>query len=139
MTKLDPFEGAEDVPAEKVDVQTALEAFAQLFDRGRYHAAHEQLDTLWMQTQGPDEDFFKGLIQVAICLHHFSRGNLDGARKLYVGHRRYLAAYLPRHRGFDVERLLADMQAFLRPVARPRPDSPPPTFVAADAPRLHRS
>jgi predicted metal-dependent hydrolase len=90
----------------------------RLFDAERYHAAHEELEQLWLETSGADSDFYKGLIQAAICLHHWQAGNLDGARRLYAGHRRCLAPYLPRHRGIDVERFLAAMQSALRPVVR---------------------
>lgn len=91
------------------------------FDAGKYHAAHEVLDELWEGTQGPDADFYKGLLQAAIAMHHFERGNLEGARKLYSGHRRYLAPYLPSHLGLDVAGLLSEMQRVLRPVLRARP------------------
>ena len=98
-----------------------LTEVARLFDAGEYHAAHEVLDELWEGTQGPDADFYKGLLQASIAMHHFARGNLDGARKLYSGHRRYLAPYLPAHLGVDVARFLEEMQRVLRPVLRARP------------------
>jgi predicted metal-dependent hydrolase len=94
---------------------TLRAAFA-LFDAGRYLAAHELFEELWEDTHGAEADFFKGMLQAAIALHHFATGNLEGAAKLYSGHRSCLAGYLPTHAGIDVERFLADMQAFLRPV-----------------------
>lgn len=94
------------------------------------------LDVEWLETEGPDEGFLKGLIQAAICLHHFQHGNLEGARKLYAGHRRLLAPYLPAHRGVDLVAFLADMQRALRPVVRPEPHAPPPELDPARAPRL---
>ncbi len=106
-----------------------------LFDDGRYLAAHELFEELWEDTEGPEGDFFKGLVQAAIALHHFESGNLDGAAKLYSGHRRCLAAFLPTHAGLDVERFLADMQAFLRPVVERRPGEGV-SFVRARRPRL---
>ena len=90
----------------------------RLFDAGEYHASHEVLDELWEATSGPNSDFYKGLIQAAIAMHHFQRGNLDGARKLYRGHRKYLAAYLPTHLGVDLELVLAELQRVLTPVLR---------------------
>ena len=105
------------------ELERALSEFRALFDAGRYHDAHEVLDAAWMATEGPDADFLKGLIQAAICLHHFERDNLAGAKKLYSGHRRLLAGYLPSHRGIDVEGFLGAMQACLRPVVRARPGS----------------
>ena len=99
----------------------ALARAVELFNDGSYHDAHEVLEELWLATQGTDSDFFKGLIQACIALHHLREDNPDGARKLYSGHRRLLAAYLPRHRGLDVEALLAEMQRVLSPVVRARP------------------
>ena len=97
----------------------ALRRAAELFDGGDYHGAHEVLDGLWEATHGEDADFLKGLIQACIAMHHFQRGNLEGARKLYAGHRRYLGAYLPAHRGLDLTAFLGEMQRVLRPVVRP--------------------
>jgi predicted metal-dependent hydrolase len=98
-----------------------LRAGIELFDSGRYLAAHELFEELWEATEGEDSDFYKGLVQAAIALRHYQTGNLEGAARLYSGHRRCLAAYLPEHRGVDVERFLADMQACLRPVLERRP------------------
>jgi predicted metal-dependent hydrolase len=90
----------------------------RLFNAQRYHDAHEAFERLWLATTGPDSDFYKGLIQASIAMHHTQEGNVEGARKLYGGHRRLLAAYLPEHRGLDVAGLLAEMQRSLRPLLR---------------------
>ena len=112
----------EDAPPQASPLLEAV----RLFNAAEYHAAHELLDELWEGPEGPDSDFYKGMIQAAICLHHFARGNLLGAKKLYSGHRRYLAAYLPAHQGVDLARFLAEMQRCLRPVVRARAEE----FVA---------
>jgi len=117
------------------ELERGLRDAAGLFNAGEYHAAHERLDLLWEASSGLDSDFLKGLIQACICMHHFQRGNLEGAAKLYSGHRRYLAAYLPAHRDIDVKRLLAEMQRVLRPVVRARPGQAA-VFDAADRPRI---
>ncbi len=93
----------------------------ELFNEGRYLAAHEEFERVWLSTHGPGSDFLKGLIQAAIAMHHFEKGNLDGAAQLYSGHRRYLAAYLPVHDGMDVAAFLAEMQRTLQPVLRRMP------------------
>jgi predicted metal-dependent hydrolase len=94
---------------------------AHLFDAGEYHDAHEAWEVLWLANEGADADFFKGLIQAAICLHHWRDGDQEGARMLYRGHRRYLAPYLPEHRGVDVAAFLDAMRATLDPLLRARP------------------
>jgi len=68
-------------------------------------------------------------------MHHYARDNFEGARKLYSGHRQYLAPYLPEYRGLDVGEFLARMQRTLQPVVRARTDAEP-RFDAASAPRL---
>ncbi len=112
-----------------------LVAAIQLFNDGRYLASHECLDDLWEAGEGGDADFYKGLIQAAIALHHFQEGNLEGAAKLYAGHRRFLGAYLPSHRGLDLSAFLADMQRCLRPVLARAPGEEV-AFDDARRPRL---
>lgn len=68
-------------------------------------------------------------------MHHYARHNHDGARKLYAGHRQYLAGYMPAYRGLDVADFLAQMQRTLQPVVRARAEQEPP-FELATAPRL---
>lgn len=74
-----------------------------------FFEAHEVWEELWADTQGSDRRFFQGLIQVAVCLHHFGNGNLRGAVKLYHGCRSYLQDYAPFHLGLDVQRLLDEL------------------------------
>lgn len=107
----------------------------QLFNDGQYEEAHEEFETLWTATQGDDSDFYKGLIQACIALHHFQRGNLPGTAKLYSGHRKLLGPYAPSFAGVDVAALLSDMQRFLLPVVRSTPGSTP-TFDPTARPRI---
>ena len=117
------------------DAAARLREAAELFNAARYHDAHEVLDLLWEESGGADSDFYKGLIQAAIALHHHQGGNFEGARRLYSGHRQHLGGYLPRHLGLDVGDFLAQMQAALLPVVRAREGEEPP-FDAARRPRL---
>jgi hypothetical protein len=119
MTELEPTESEFD-PTQwsEGDAQRHLREGVRAFNAGEYEAAHEEFEQVWLSTQGGDSDFFKGLIQACIAMHHFQRGNLEGASKLYAGHRRYLAAYRPRHLGIDVAALLDEMQRVLKPAMR---------------------
>lgn len=118
-----------------VEREPTLRAGIELFDAGRYLAAHELFEELWEASEGGEADFFKGLVQAAIALHHFQSGNLEGAAKLYSGHRRCLARYQPVHAGLDVERFLGEMQSFLRPVLEHRAGAAIP-FPVERRPRL---
>lgn len=99
-----------------------------LFNAGDYFEAHDEWEALWQEYHGPDRAFLKGLIQTAVCLHHFGNGNVRGAAKLYHGSRRYLAPYVPVHWGVDVAWLLDQMKVGCGAVleaSAPREDLPP--------------
>jgi len=118
-----------------VEREATLRAGIELFDAGSYLAAHELFEELWEETEGGEADFFKGLIQAAVALHHFQSGNLEGAAQLYSGHRRFLSPYLPLHAGLDIARFLREMQVFLEPVLGRRPGAAVP-FPIEGRPRL---
>lgn len=80
------------------------------FNECEFFEAHEVWEDLWSDDHSPNRRFYQGLIQVAVCLHHFGNGNIRGARKLYHSCRGYLEAYRPKHLGLDVDKLLADLE-----------------------------
>ena len=114
-----------------------LRESVRLFNEAEYLEAHETLEELWEAGFGESADFYKGLLQASIALHHFRRGNLDGARKLYSGHRKLLGAYMPTHNGIDVSGFLGEMQRALSAMMRARED--PPAFDIEQRPRLLRT
>lgn len=54
------------------------------FNAGRFYAAHEHLEELWIATGRPRGGALQGLIQLAVVLEHYRRGNLRGARRLFA-------------------------------------------------------
>lgn len=82
----------------------------EYFNECEFFEAHEVWEDLWADEEGPSKKFYQGLIQVAVCLHHFGNGNIRGARKLYHSSSGYLAPYGPRHLGLDIARLLDQMK-----------------------------
>ena len=85
-------------------------AGANYFNECEFFEAHEAWEELWTEYQGPSRKFYQGLIQVAVCLHHFGNGNARGAIKLYHTSRGYLEPYRPFHEGVDVDKLLLDLE-----------------------------
>ena len=96
------------------DQEAILEAAVDLFDTGRFLAAHELFEELWEATEGEDADFFKGLLQASVALHHLQAGNAEGARRLHGSHRALLARYQPVHLGLEVSRFLEAMRSLFR-------------------------
>lgn len=91
------------------------------FNRGEFFEAHEAWEAIWLETGGPLSDFYKGLIQAAVSIHHFRRGNLAGARRLHAGSRGYLSKYAAGTMGLDVPELLARLEGLFAPLLAARP------------------
>jgi predicted metal-dependent hydrolase len=77
------------------------------FNRQAYFESHEVWEDLWRVAEGTTKQFYKGLIQAAVALHHLRRGNLHGARKLLAGAQKYLSPFRPSYMGLDVQWFLA--------------------------------
>ena len=67
-----------------------LKAFGE-FNRGEWFACHETLEDLWVGEQGELRDFYQGILQIAVALHHWRNGNFPGAITLLEGGTGYLA------------------------------------------------
>lgn len=128
---------SEPEPIGRDEFESCLASGVALFNQGEYMEAHETFERVWVSTQDTEADFFKGLIQASICLYHLSRANPEGAKKLYGGHRRLLAEFLPAHRGLNIEAFMGAMQETMRPVLRARGEAPPP-FDLGQRPRIEQ-
>jgi hypothetical protein len=99
-----------------------------LIRAGRYYDAHEVLEDAWRAADGPERDFFQGLVHVAVAWYQAGRGNEVGCERQLEKALRRLGPYAPAHRGLDVAALLASVSA-----ARGRfPDLPPPVLPGVD-------
>lgn len=87
--------------------------FWELFERQEYFESHEVLEDLWMSTSGGERNLYKGLIQIAVSLHHLREGNLRGARKVFDTARELLGPYQPSAAGVRLDRLVQDSRAVL--------------------------
>jgi predicted metal-dependent hydrolase len=89
----------------------ALAAFTRSFDAGAFFEAHEILEAFWVTYQGDDRDFYRGLIQASVALHHLGTGNTVGAGSVGARARKNLEPYAPRYASVDVASILARLAA----------------------------
>ena len=54
------------------------------FNKGRYFDAHEVWEEIWLRSTGDTRLFYQMLIQAAVSLHHYERGNPRGAQGMYA-------------------------------------------------------
>ncbi|HZR05478.1 MAG TPA: DUF309 domain-containing protein [Candidatus Udaeobacter sp.] len=88
-------------------------AFFDCWNEKRYYEAHDVLEQLWLKTNSPDADYFKGLIQAAGAFVHLQKRfeyplhakhsrRLSPAVRLFRLAERNLSRFGPRHHGLDV-------------------------------------
>ena len=83
--------------------------------------------------------FYQGLIQVAVCLHHFGNGNTRGAKKLYYSSSKYLEEYRPHYLGVDLEKLLRELTACCSEILESEEQFPKVEIEAELIPEIHLS
>ena len=81
--------------------------YIRCFNEQNFYEAHDVLESLWLQDRnGPDSDFFKGLIQFAGAFVHLKKKRLRPAWKLFRLCTIYLAKYPSPHLALDVANVL---------------------------------
>src|SRR5215470_6566127 len=81
-----------------------------LFNQGRFFAAHEAWEEIWRSTTPEPKDLFQGLIQVAAALHQYlDLKRTEGPRRTLAKARRNLEPFAPEALGIDVAGLLAQV------------------------------
>lgn len=102
----------------------AAEGFAEglrLYRAGKYFAAHEAWELLWIAALEPERTFLQGLIQVSAAYHHIAHGNERGARRLLEGALQRFETYPPCFGGVAVATLRDDIRDRLRILASGQP------------------
>ena len=77
----------------------------------------------------PEKKFFQGLIQIAVGLHHYGKGNLVGARSLLARAARNLGAYPGTFVGIQLTQLLHCVAEWQQALAD---NKPAPAFPKLD-------
>ena len=78
------------------------------FNSRKWFECHETVEDLWIGSEGETRDFYQGIIQVAVALHHWRNGNFGGAVSLLQGGAAYLGHVSDACQWVDVAGLIAD-------------------------------
>lgn len=76
------------------------------FNRGDWFDCHESMEELWVGEEGEMRDFYQGVLQVAVALHHWRDGNFGGAVRLLEMGAGHLRRVRPVCQGIDVASLI---------------------------------
>jgi len=88
-------------------------AYFRCFNEGRFYEAHDILEHLWLATTGPDNAFYKGLIQLAGAFVHLEKQaarpwhpkdgrRLQPASRLFALAAKNLAPFAPEYHGMKI-------------------------------------
>ena len=109
-----------------------------LFNQGHFFDAHEVLEDVWRPARGRRRRFLQALIQIAVGLHHHSRGNLIGARSLLARGGNTLVQYPATYAGVKLGPLLRSITAWREALAEGEPPPPLPRVAFTSRARSAR-
>jgi len=89
-----------DAPAPAALIQAVHE-----FNVGQYFECHETLEHAWLHERGYIRVLWQGIIQVSVGCLHLTRGNGEGARKVWTAALKNLAPFPDRCHGIEVTAL----------------------------------
>jgi uncharacterized protein len=77
----------------------------KLFNAGNFFGAHEELEIAWLAEKGKVRNLYRGILQVDVMYLHITRGNYNGAIKLYERSMKWLMDWPDICRGVQVGKL----------------------------------
>ncbi|HXE94840.1 MAG TPA: DUF309 domain-containing protein [Dongiaceae bacterium] len=102
------------------------------FNSGDWFECHETVEDLWVGAEGEIRDFYQGIIQIAVALHHWRNGNFGGAVSLLNGGAGYLRRVADRCQWVDVAALVTDaerMRSALEELGKERMEALDPALI----------
>jgi len=90
----------------------------RLFNAGEFFEAHEELELAWREETGEIRDLYRGILQVAVTYLHITRGNYDGAVKVYGRSLKWVQGWSNVCRGIHVKQLCDDAENVMKEVER---------------------
>jgi predicted metal-dependent hydrolase len=86
------------------------------FNAGDYFQCHETLEHAWLHEPGYIRVLWQGIIQVSVACFHITRGNGEGARKIWTAALLNLAPFPNHCHGVDVATLRAQTERCLQTI-----------------------
>jgi len=90
----------------------------RLFNAGQFFDAHEALEEAWNDEQTKVRDLYRGILQIAVVYLHVTRGNYNGAIKVYGRSQKWMQNWPDLCRGIQVGQLRRDAEAVMQEVQK---------------------
>ncbi len=98
------------------ETDTGFAEGIRLFNRGNFFAAHEVWEQGWKTSKGTKRIFYKGIIQAAVALLHFQRGNYAGAVSVYLKSSANLAPFPSLWMGIELGQFRSELRQYFTPL-----------------------
>jgi hypothetical protein len=95
-----------------------------LFNEHEFFEAHEVWEDIWHMAYGLKFEFYQGMIQCAVALEHYRRGNPRGVVSLFQSYNKHFKDVPPIFMGLNVVDFLSRMRTALAPVLDANPLPP---------------
>ena len=119
------------------DLDAHYLGFFDCFNRQLFFEAHEVLEVLWLPSRrGPDDAFYKGLIQLAGAFVHLQKNRLGPAAALFHLAHTNLEKYPALHHSLDVPAVLTLISEWLARLEPAAPSTNPLSLATAPTLRL---
>lgn len=80
--------------------------FFECFNRQQFYEAHDVLEELWLDCRGgPQDEFYKALIQLAGAFVHLQKDRLKASGKLFRLCRSYFNKYPQQYEALDLTKI----------------------------------
>ena len=90
----------------------------RLFNAGEYFEAHEAFEDAWNAEKEQVRELYRGILQIAVVYLHVTRGNYNGAIKVYGRSQRWIKGWPELCRGIYVGELRKDAERVITEVQR---------------------
>ena len=90
----------------------------KLFNEKKFFESHEELEIAWNEEKGEVRDLYRGILQVAVTYLHITRGNYDGAIKVYKRSQNWLESWNDVCRGINLSQFQKDARNVIDEVER---------------------
>jgi uncharacterized protein len=94
----------------------------QLFKAGEYWLAHEELEEAWKEETGSVRELYRAVLQAAVVYLHITRGNYNGAVKVYGKVQKWIQPWPEVCRGIEIGQLRQNLDTVIEEVKRLGPD-----------------
>lgn len=89
-----------------------------LFNEGKFFEAHEELETAWREEMGVIRDLYRGILQISVTYLHITRGNYEGAVKVYGRSQKWLNGWGEVCRGIKIGEFQSNAEQVMQEVQR---------------------